>query len=408
MAQREGPRPKVPTDPSKGTEGRSKASKGSDRPEACKGTEGRSKATKRKTLPSPDTDQPEACQGTEGRSKVNRRKTLPSSDDDDLPRSSFFLQSVRLENKRVRDAELDKAPRKLKRALTQPTRPTEKEETKRALDLERIGKQDIEAESESEEPDPGKKHKSIKIADRRNLERVSKADAIDQRLLSKYLPATIDDFLPSIVPGPDDSFVPPAWLMEASIEEVANSTVPTPLAPPIRFDLSDESVQSNSELLEASNLDLDQFLAKHQGTTLNFGSEFRPIDDLEKILGNHPNFGFFSDILANGMDYSFTEELSEDQRKAEVAAMMERGNHQSVQHNSEAVAKLLAKDVLQGFSLPVSPSLVPNLAHAMVQPAGIVKQFSLQEDGSRILKRRLTQDLSFPLTFPTAWTRTSK
>jgi hypothetical protein len=81
---------------------------------------------------------------------------------------------------------------------------------------------------------------------------------------------------------------------------------------------------------------------------------------------------------------------------------MERGNHQSVQHDSDAVAKLLAKDVLQGFSLPVSPSLVPNLAHAMVQPAGVVKQFSLQEDGSRILKRRLTQDLSFPLTFPTA------
>ena len=38
----------------------------------------------------------------------------------------------------------------------------------------------------------------------------------------------------------------------------------------------------------------------------------------------------------------------------------------------------------------------------MVQPAGVVKQFSLQEDGSRILKRRLTQDLSFPLTFPSA------
>jgi hypothetical protein len=72
---------------------------------------------------------------------------------------------VRLNNKRVRDTatELDKAPRKLERALTQPTRPAEKEETKRALDLERIGNQD---ESENEEPDPGRKHKSIKIADR--------------------------------------------------------------------------------------------------------------------------------------------------------------------------------------------------------------------------------------------------
>ena len=75
--------------------------------------------------------------------------------------------------------------------------------------------------------------------------------------------------------GPDDSFTPPAWLMQA-IEEVAASEVATPLAPPIRFDLSDESVQFNSDLLRASNMDLGQLLAKHQDTTFNFGSEFCP------------------------------------------------------------------------------------------------------------------------------------
>ena len=83
--------------------------------------------------------------------------------------------------------------------------------------------------------------------------------------------------------------------------------------------------------------------------------------------------------------------------------MMERGNHQSVQDNSKAVTKFLAKDALQGFLLPVSPELIPNLAHAMVQLAAVVKQFSLQEDGSRtLMRRRLTQDLSCPLTFPSA------
>jgi hypothetical protein len=102
------------------------------------------------------------------------------------------------------------------------------------------------------------------------------------------------------------------------------------------------------------------------------------------------------------MDHRFTESLSEDQRTAEVAAMTERGNHQSVQEDRDEVAKLLAKDVLHGFSLPVSPILAPDIVGVMVQPAGVVKQFSLQEDGSRVLKRRLTQDLSFPLTFPSA------
>jgi hypothetical protein len=88
-------------------------------------------------------------------------------------------------------------------------------------------------------------------------------------------------------------------------EEVAESEAPTPLAPPIRFDLSNNSVKFNSELMKESGLDLGKFLAQHQDTTLNFGSEFHPIGDLEKILGLHPNFEFFSGVLAEGMDYLF-------------------------------------------------------------------------------------------------------
>jgi hypothetical protein len=185
-------------------------------------------------------------------------------------------------------------------------------------------------------------------------------------------------------------------------EEAAESAAPTPLAPPIQFDLSEDSVGFNSERLRESDLDLEKFLAQHQDTTLNFGSEFRPIGDLEKILGLHPNFGFFSGVLAEGIDCRFTEEPPEEQQKEEAEAMMTKGKHQSVQEDSEEVAKLLAKEVLCGFSLPVLPELAPDLAQAMVQPAGVAKQFSLQEDGPRKLKRRLAQDLSFPLTSPTA------
>jgi hypothetical protein len=48
---------------------------------------------------------------------------------------------------------------------------------------------------------------------------------------------------------------------------------------------------------------------------------------MEKVLGQHPNFGFFSDVLANGMSHHFKDELSEEQRQAKLAAMMIRGNH---------------------------------------------------------------------------------
>ena len=341
-------------------------------------------------------------------SRPAQRESTDSSDD----RLSAFLHSERRSERRTqRNAKQiakGEAPAKRQVRKDKDQLPGAREEDPAKgplddpIDLASICKTDIHAQSEDDEPKTDKKKdEPTRVADRRNLARVSKADGVDQRLLSKYLPATIEEFSLSVIPGPDDSFIPPPWLMQA-IEEVAVSTVPAPLAPPVRFDLSEESVKFNSDLLTESGLDLEEFLAQHQDTTLNFGSEFRPLGELKRILGQHPNFEFFSGVLENGMDYRFTESLSETQRRAEVAAMIERGNHQSVQEDSDEVAKLLAKDVLRGFSLPVSPSLVPDLVDAMVQPAGVVKQFSLQEDGSRILKRRLTQDLSFPLTFPKA------
>ncbi len=59
---------------------------------------------------------------------------------------------------------------------------------------------------------------------------------------------------------------------------------------------------------------------------------------------------------------------------AKLLAMIHRGNHQSVKEDSEKAAKLLAKEVLHGFLLPISPAVVPDIAKAMVQPAGVVKQ----------------------------------
>jgi hypothetical protein len=267
-----------------------------------------------------------------------------------------------------------------------------------------VGLDALENDNDSEDEDlrpEGEETEKERVAVKRNRDRVEKANATDHKLTSKYLPKTADEFLPNKIPGPDDTFTPPDWLMEA-IEIVFKAKEPVPKAPPVRFDLSEEAIRFNTELLKDSALSLQTLLSQHQDTTLGFGSEFRPVDQLQTILGQHPNFGFFAEVLTNGMDYRFTKELSDDERRAEVRAMLDRGNHKSVQEDGEEVGKLLAKDVLHGFSLPVSPDIVPNIEKAMVQPAGVVKQFSLREDGVRFLKRRLTQDLSFPLTFPGA------
>jgi hypothetical protein len=101
---------------------------------------------------------------------------------------------------------------------------------------------------------------------------------------------------------------------------------------------------------------------QHQETTLGFGSEFCPLDQLKDILGKHPHFGFFAKVLTNGIDYGFTKVLSDKERRAGVSAMLKGGNHKLVQEDGKEVGKLLQKEVLYGFSLPVSPRLFLTLS----------------------------------------------
>jgi hypothetical protein len=130
-------------------------------------------------------------------------------------------------------------------------------------------------------------------------------------------------------------------------------------------------------------------------TTLGFGSEFRTVDELRPLLGNHHHFERLAALLTNGMDYVFTRELSETERGNEVKAMLTRGNHKSAQAEQEQVGKLIAKDVLHGFTIPIPVESVMSIPGVMVQPLGLVQQWTVGPDGSRMIKFRLTQDLSF-------------
>jgi hypothetical protein len=112
-----------------------------------------------------------------------------------------------------------------------------------------------------------------RVSARRNIERVDLANSQDASLLGKYLPSSVDAFLPGTLHGPDDSFTAPDWLFQA-VKSVAHAEVKTPEAPPVRFDTSPESLQFNSDLLQGFDFDFEQFLATQGSTTLGFGSEF--------------------------------------------------------------------------------------------------------------------------------------
>jgi hypothetical protein len=235
----------------------------------------------------------------------------------------------------------------------------------------------------------------------RNTRRILEANDSDRDLLGKYLPDSASKIFTHIVSGADDMFEPPPWLMEA-VAEVAKMPVESPSNPDVHFDITEEALDHNTRLLSTFDFDFEKMLASQTGTTLDYGSEFRPVEQLEKVIGRHPNFEFFKTVIRDGMTYHFKTEITEEERKTELAEQLARGNHKSANESGGVAEKLLLKDVLHGFSLPIHADAVPNIKGAMVEPCGIARQFKLQADGSRKLADRLTHDLTYSISKPDA------
>jgi hypothetical protein len=249
-------------------------------------------------------------------------------------------------------------------------------------------------------------------SEKRNENRLVIANEKDEKLLGKYPPTPTnispprldyylpDDpsrFSPPPVRGPEDAFDPPHWLI-GTIRSIAKSKCPTPTSPPFRFELSAEAAASNGRLLSANDFDLGKVIENNTGTTLGYGSEFRPISQLESLLGKHPNFETLRKVIENGMPYLYKNEIDEEDRKKEVEAILQRGNHKSATEEHIKVRDLISKEVSHGFAIPIPLDVVLKIPGAMVQALGLVEQWTINEKGERVVKYRLTQDLSYATT----------
>jgi hypothetical protein len=168
--------------------------------------------------------------------------------------------------------------------------------------------EDINTLSEPEEgPSPMTAIQTI--AEDRNEKRFKTAIDNNHKILSKYLPTIAAAFLPKPVLGPRDAFEAPLELLTA-VAEIARLPSPTPAASPIHFDIKPYHLAANTKLLADADYNLSKLLSQHQHTTLGFGSEFRPIDQLRRVIGQHPHFSKLVDILVNGMPYRYSTEIT--------------------------------------------------------------------------------------------------
>jgi len=132
-----------------------------------------------------------------------------------------------------------------------------------------------------------------------------------------YLSGTATDFFADPIRGPDDASEPPHWFLE-ELEKLSKTQTRAPKKPPINFEVGIQAAENNGELLKKHGFDLGKLIDSNKGTTLDYGSEFRPVKTLKPLIGGHPNFEKFAAVLSHGMPYVFVRELDEPTRKSEL------------------------------------------------------------------------------------------
>ena len=209
-----------------------------------------------------------------------------------------------------------------------------------------------------------------------------------------YLTNDSEDFFPKQVNGPDDTNATPPWFIK-ELRRLTKHHTATPKRSPIVFATNREAMEINESILKSFDFDMKRLIDKYARTTLGYGSEFREVEALRPLIGNHPNFEPLSRIISSGMPYVFTRELDKVTRLTELKTLLQRGNHKSAKECPKQLKELLAKDVIHGFTIPLPVRTVHNIPNAAVQPLGITRQWTLDAQGERVEKFRMTQDLSF-------------
>jgi len=173
------------------------------------------------------------------------------------------------------------------------------------------------------------------------------------------------------------------------IKKVMGTPCSTPTASEFRFEISEEAMQHNLEVLDKYEFDLGKALDTQHDSPLGPGMEFRPTDVLHEIFGLHPLWNRMEAILKNGSKWPLTE-ISEDDRAKDLQEALTFSNHKGAASKPALLKKLISKDVKYGYSLPLPLDSITKVKGLVMAPMNIMAQNTIDEHGRIVPKDRLT------------------
>ena len=188
-----------------------------------------------------------------------------------------------------------------------------------------------------------------------------------------------------------------SWLV-SQIREVCESRERERKTHSFCFENSHQAADWNAKVLNSYDNDYTLAIKDHKDTILEPGSEFRKINQIEKIWQYRDNWNAIENTLKNGCIYPLKKTPDEVTRLKDLQAMIDRGNHKSshVPHLAKCLDENIEKEVRKGFLIPLPVKYLKHLKNAVVIPMGMNEQYSINELGEKIMKSRPCHGASFP------------
>ena len=178
------------------------------------------------------------------------------------------------------------------------------------------------------------------------------------------------------------------------IKEIINMPAKAPRKPAFEFEMSSNSAERNFSFLEEHGLDLSKALKAQEGSPLDYGSEFKATEKLERVFCHHPNWARMKKILNEGSDWPM-EKLSDEETASDLKEALAFGNHKGAIKNQQLLRKLVEKDIVHGYGLVLPLEKITEIPGVLVAPMNIMNQNTIDENGKIVGKDRLTHDQSY-------------
>ena len=273
-------------------------------------------------------------------------KGLPPEDEDNLDTNYEKKDSKKSESEEAAVIDPEKFEQRL---LMKPSSLSSKQG---ANNLKMIikGKHIIFDDEDDSSNSPGIRRKNDATVAKLGSEKKRKRDQLEDIDISQPMPPDESDKIDSSrIPLPPVHHYPPLprpiqnFDLPSILQKLLKST--SSLSKPLfRFDVLQEAAIFNWKLLESTKFDLNPLLNTPSTCVTSFGSEFKPVQELEELLFQHPRWKSLKKTLTEGAHFPLTD-LPEDSRIRDLKLQYIRGNHKSAEKNEEHLSSFFSADL---------------------------------------------------------------